>query len=130
MDDYLKLHILSFIEPEQDFSSLFQTSYVRDIERSRKSRFDKFKLQKQLCNNFADYFYLDYIHRNNCDVKTLKRIVNNIFIAHYGVHFQYNDFMDKYVMFTLFKYMDENYLYYPPKKICKYGYCGKSKFLL
>lgn len=130
MDDYLKLHILSFIEPEFDYSSLFETSYVRDIERSRKSYFDKTKLQKQLWNNYADYFYLDYIHRDNCDVKTLKRIVNNIFTANYGRNFRYNDFMDDILMFSLFKQMDTDYLCYLPKKICKYGYCGKSKFLL
>jgi len=36
MDEHIKHHILSFIEPEYDFSTLFNIPTLKAIERKRK----------------------------------------------------------------------------------------------
>ena len=52
MNEYIRHHILSFIEPEYDFSTLFHSSTLKDIERRRKLIYDLDELETILIDNF------------------------------------------------------------------------------
>ena len=129
MNEYIRHHILSFIEPEYDFSTLFHSSALKDIERRRKLIYDLDELETILIDNFYDFFNLGYIQGGNSSVSSIKIIVFSLFRALEGAQ-TYGDFMDKHTMFTLFKKMDTNRLWFRRRREYCYGKCGKSLFLL
>ena len=130
MDDYIRLHILSFIKPDTDYSKCIIDKNIKTIEKYRKVKYDNDIIQEKLYNIFSPYFYLEHIERDDADIELLKKIVNNIFIAQYGFRYQYNDFLDKPTMFRLLKDFDDNSIHKKTENFCYYGVCGKSKFLL
>ena len=129
MDEHIKHHILSFIEPEYDFSTLFNIPTLKAIERKRKLIYDLTQLERMLISNYYDFFNLGYIQAGDSSVYAIKKIVYSLFSALEGSQ-KYGDFMDKHTMFVLFKKMDTNNLLFRPRKQYYYGKCGKSKFLL
>jgi len=127
-DDNIKLHILSFIEPIVDYSFVLYDSKIKELERKRKKHYEIMIFQEKLFHLYGTYFYLNTFDRSNCNIETIKEIVNELFYINYQSLFKINDFMNKHLMFTFFKLLDDNdYTNYNTSYII--GSIGKSKFL-
>lgn len=133
MDEYLKHHIISFIEPKCNYSTIFDTSHFQSLERKRKLKFDASISTKKIENIFSDMLYIRFVNDSYdiYDMNTLKGIISDLFAVIYEDDYTPNMYMDQYVMFKLFKLFDNNY-YFKNKNNYNHNTSkiNKSTFLL
>lgn len=110
MNDAVLQHIISYLHPEYDYSTLFtQNTYVIN-ERKRKNKCDIIRIQHILLEYFEEYFLLNNIDdlRRNISIPHIYNVINNMFFANYGPYFTRNNFFDKDHLFKLFEKLSDD----------------------
>jgi hypothetical protein len=142
MDDCIRHHIISFLQPDCDYSHIFDTSHFQSLERKRKLKFDASISTKKIENIFSDMLYIRFVNDSYdiYDMNRLKGMISDLFALIYEDEYTPNMYMDQYVMFKLFKLFDDDYYlknmkfdydeYFRNKKYYTIGKINKSKYLL